>query len=127
MPSVISRVRKSSRHRLSRDISPGRIYSKMSYRRAGSRSFQETERARSEKVEILPGFPEHVTGRLVFLPQDNLNTDAIYGKDYTYRDDMTPEMMARSRHAELRSAACSTHSLRRCYREWLQLRNRIEP
>ncbi len=23
-------------------------------------------------------------------PQDNLNTDGIYGKDYTYRDDMTP-------------------------------------
>jgi homoaconitate hydratase len=49
----------------------------------------------SEKVEILPGFPERVKGRLIFLPQDNLNTDAIYGKDYTYRDDMTPEMMAR--------------------------------
>jgi homoaconitate hydratase len=48
----------------------------------------------SEKVEILPGFPESVQGRLVFLPHDNLNTDAIYGKDYTYRDDMTPEMMA---------------------------------
>jgi homoaconitate hydratase len=49
----------------------------------------------SERVEILPGFPERVEGRLVFLPQDNLNTDAIYGKDYTYRDDMTPEMMER--------------------------------
>ncbi len=48
----------------------------------------------TEKVEILPGFPERVTGRLVFLPQNNLNTDAIYGKDYTYRDDMTPQMMA---------------------------------
>jgi homoaconitate hydratase len=35
-----------------------------------------------------------VKGRLVFLPQDNMNTDGIYGKDYTYRDDMTPEMMA---------------------------------
>jgi homoaconitate hydratase len=46
-------------------------------------------------VEILPGFPERVKGRLVFVPQDNVNTDAIYGKDYTYRDDMTPEMMAR--------------------------------
>ena len=34
-------------------------------------------------------------GRLVFMPQDNVNTDAIYGKDYTYRDDMTPEMMAK--------------------------------
>jgi homoaconitate hydratase len=48
-----------------------------------------------EKVEILPGFPSSVLGRLVFLPQDNLNTDGIYGKDYTYREDMTPEMMAR--------------------------------
>jgi len=48
-----------------------------------------------ERVEILPGFPARVCGRLVFLPQDNLNTDGIYGKDYTYREDMTPEMMAR--------------------------------
>lgn len=48
-----------------------------------------------EHVEILPGFPEKLQGRLIFLPADNLNTDAIYGKDYTYRDDMTPEMMAR--------------------------------
>ena len=48
----------------------------------------------AELVKILPGFPERVRGRLVFMPPDNLNTDAIYGKDYTYRDDMTPEMMA---------------------------------
>ena len=48
-----------------------------------------------EKVEILPGFPEQVRGRLIFLAADNINTDAIYGKDYTYRDDMTPEMMAK--------------------------------
>ena len=41
------------------------------------------------------GFPQCLVGRLVFLPQDNVNTDAIYGKDYTYRDDMTPEMMAK--------------------------------
>lgn len=52
-------------------------------------------RQSTERVEILPGFPERVQGRLVFMPQDNVNTDAIYGKDYTYRDDMTPEMMAR--------------------------------
>ena len=45
-------------------------------------------------VQILDGFPTRVTGRLVYLPQDNLNTDGIYGKDYTYREDMTPEMMA---------------------------------
>jgi homoaconitate hydratase len=49
----------------------------------------------AETVSILPGFPEKVQGRLVFCPADNLNTDGIYGKDYTYRDDMTPEMMAK--------------------------------
>ncbi|HEX6821859.1 MAG TPA: homoaconitase [Candidatus Sulfotelmatobacter sp.] len=48
-----------------------------------------------ETVKILPGFPGRIKGRLVFVPQDNLNTDAIYSKDHTYRDDMTPEMMAR--------------------------------
>ena len=51
--------------------------------------------AAAERVDILPGFPERVRGRLVLLPQDNINTDAIYGKDYTYRDDVTPEMMAK--------------------------------
>jgi homoaconitate hydratase len=61
------------------------------------RHYQEfaSDRFAAERVEILPGFPERVRGRLVFMPQDNVNTDAIYGKDYTYRDDMTPEMMAR--------------------------------
>ncbi len=49
----------------------------------------------AENIEILRGFPRSVRGRLVFLPQDNLNTDGIYGKDYTYREDMTPEMMAK--------------------------------
>jgi homoaconitate hydratase len=72
----------------------------------GPRSFPQVELTRSykesavvqrtsEPVEILPGFPEGVHGRLVFMPQDNINTDAIYGKDYTYRDNMTAEMMAR--------------------------------
>ncbi|HEV8336523.1 MAG TPA: homoaconitase [Candidatus Polarisedimenticolia bacterium] len=48
----------------------------------------------AEQVEIKSGFPEKVMGRLVFVPPDNLNTDGIYGKDYTYREDMTPEQMA---------------------------------
>src|ERR1700757_872435 len=51
--------------------------------------------ASADQVEILKGFPAKVKGRLVFMPQDNVNTDAIYGKDYTYRDDMTKEMMAK--------------------------------
>lgn len=54
-----------------------------------------TTSAPTETVAILPGFPANVRGRLVILPQDNLNTDGIYGKDYTYREDLTPEMMAR--------------------------------
>ena len=49
----------------------------------------------AEQVAILEGFPGSSHGRLVFLPQDNLNTDGIYGKDYTYREDMTPAMMAK--------------------------------
>jgi homoaconitate hydratase len=64
--------------------------------RAPARRYTEfAAAATAEKVDILPGFPERVRGRLVFMPQDNVNTDAIYGKDYTYRDDITPEMMAK--------------------------------
>jgi homoaconitate hydratase len=54
----------------------------------------ELPAAVSEPVSILEGFPSAVEQRLVYLPQDNLNTDGIYGKDYTYREDMTPEQMA---------------------------------
>jgi homoaconitate hydratase len=62
-----------------------------------ARHFEEfaVAAATAEAVEILPGFPAAIRGRLVFLPLDNMNTDGIYGKDYTYREDMTPEMMAR--------------------------------
>jgi homoaconitate hydratase len=67
------------------DRNPERLYSELA----------ASNRAPAEKVEILKGFPERVKGRLIFMPQDNLNTDAIYGKDYTYRDHMTEEMMAK--------------------------------
>jgi homoaconitate hydratase len=50
--------------------------------------------ASDQTVEILDGFPASVSGRLVFVPQDNLNTDGIYPGAYTYREDMTPEKMA---------------------------------
>ncbi len=61
------------------------------------REYEEfaTVAATADQASILPGFPGRIAGRLVFLPQDNLNTDAIYGKDYTYRDDITPAMMAK--------------------------------
>ncbi|MBN9389533.1 MAG: homoaconitase [Chloroflexi bacterium] len=46
-------------------------------------------------VEILPGFPRQLTGGLLFAPKDNMNTDALYGKEYTYRDNVPPEVMAK--------------------------------
>ena len=45
-----------------------------------------------ETVTIMDGFPGQLRGRLVFLPQDNLNTDGIYGKDYTYKELTRDEM-----------------------------------
>ncbi len=49
----------------------------------------------SGETEIRDGFPARLEGRALLLPQDNLNTDGIYGKDYTYRDDVTRELMAK--------------------------------
>jgi homoaconitate hydratase len=66
--------------------------------RRPARSFEEIKTgvaAADEVVKIIKGFPEKIEGRLVFVPQDNLNTDGIYGKDYTYREGMTREEMAR--------------------------------
>jgi homoaconitate hydratase len=50
--------------------------------------------AAAPKVDVLDGFPAVIEGRLLYLPADNLNTDGIYSKDYTYREDMTPAQMA---------------------------------
>ncbi len=46
------------------------------------------------RVKILPGFPESMTGELIFCHQDNINTDGIYPGKYTYLDDFTPEQQA---------------------------------
>ena len=51
---------------------------------------------RADPVTIMEGFSEQVTGRLLYLPADDLNTDGIYGKDVTYRDDLTPEQMGQA-------------------------------
>ncbi|KAI6107930.1 hypothetical protein F5141DRAFT_86071 [Pisolithus sp. B1] len=50
--------------------------------------------ATSDTEELLPGFPESFTGRLLFVPQDNLSTDALYPGKYTYQDDITLERQA---------------------------------
>lgn len=46
-------------------------------------------------VKILTGFPRVLEGELLFAPKDNMNTDAIYGKEFTYQDKLTPEEMAK--------------------------------
>jgi homoaconitate hydratase len=46
------------------------------------------------RVSIVDGFPESITGELIFCHQDNLNTDGIYPGKYTYIDDFTPEQQA---------------------------------
>jgi len=45
--------------------------------------------------ELYPGFPSIFGGRIIFAPQDNLNTDGIYPGKYTYQDDMTLEQQAK--------------------------------
>ncbi len=55
-----------------------------------------SKKARKENVavKILDGFPQTLTGELVFCHQDNLNTDGIYPGKYTYIDDFTAEQQA---------------------------------
>ena len=44
-------------------------------------------------VKIIAGFPTILTGRILWLPMDNMNTDGIYSGAMTYRDDLTEEAM----------------------------------
>jgi len=45
-------------------------------------------------TEVLPGFPDKISGEIVFCDADNINTDGIYPGKYTYQDDVTREKMA---------------------------------
>ena len=64
-------------------------------RAAGTAIRRAPSKPQSEvAVEIIDGFPPSVTGRVLFVDKDNLNTDGIYAGKHTYRDDMTPEQMA---------------------------------
>ena len=44
-------------------------------------------------TEIIEGFPQQVTGRVLWLPMDNMNTDGIYSGEMTYKDDVTEQEM----------------------------------
>lgn len=45
-------------------------------------------------VDVLPGFPEMVSGEIVFCDADNISTDGIYPGKLTYQDDVPTEKMA---------------------------------
>ena len=81
----------------------------------------------AETVEILPGFPARVRGRLVFIPKDNLNTDAIYPGDlhlsrgHDARDD------GAGGDGELRSSVRGEHPPWGRAGGRLQLRQRLQP
>lgn len=56
---------------------------------------QKPPEPKREKIRIREGFPKAIEGALLLIPKDNLNTDGIFGKEYTYKDDMKPEEMGK--------------------------------
>ncbi|KAI4150281.1 MAG: hypothetical protein LQ341_001119 [Variospora aurantia] len=54
----------------------------------------ETIETPGSKVDILPGFPEKISGEIIFCDADNLNTDGIYPGKYTYQDNLSKEDIA---------------------------------
>jgi len=46
------------------------------------------------ETSIVEGFPRSISGRVLWLDIDNLNTDGIYAGGLTYRDDVSDEEMA---------------------------------
>lgn len=55
---------------------------------------EEESSSSAAGTKILPGFPDKITGEIVFCDADNLDTDNIYPGKYTYQDDITKEGMA---------------------------------
>jgi homoaconitate hydratase len=50
----------------------------------------------AERITIREGFPRVIEGTLIWIPKDNLNTDGIYGKEFTYKDDLPPQEMGKA-------------------------------
>lgn len=57
---------------------------------------ESVEGASKSSTEILPGFPEKISGEILFCDHDNINTDGIYPGTLTYQDDISKEAMARA-------------------------------
>ena len=56
---------------------------------ASSPAAAATQAASSDDA-LLPKFPTEFSGTVLFCPEDNLTTDALYPGKYTYQDDITP-------------------------------------
>lgn len=61
---------------------------------AGEQPAAAEEKSDEALTEVYPGFPERVSGEIVFCDGDNINTDGIYPGKYTYQDNVPPETMA---------------------------------
>ncbi|MBY0114190.1 MAG: homoaconitase [Phycisphaerales bacterium] len=55
---------------------------------------RSTTAAAPTPQQIINGFPRQISGRSLVVTADDLNTDGIYGKDVTYRDDLSIEQQA---------------------------------
>ena len=53
-----------------------------------------TQKDEEKLVSILTGFPEKITGEIVFCDADNINTDGIYPGKLNYQDYVPTEQMA---------------------------------
>ncbi|KAK2749413.1 mitochondrial Homoaconitase [Myotisia sp. PD_48] len=51
------------------------------------------EKESSSLTELYPGFPERVSGEIIFCDGDNINTDGIYPGKYTYQDNISTKQM----------------------------------
>lgn len=60
----------------------------------GTLKINSAEKKTSSSTKIIEGFPEKISGRIVYCHQDNLNTDGIFPGKYTYADDFRPEDQA---------------------------------
>lgn len=55
-------------------------------RLSGAPAAAQPEETSTGLTEILPGFPEKVSGEIIWCDGDNINTDGIYPGKYTYDD-----------------------------------------
>jgi homoaconitate hydratase len=56
------------------------------------REMGKRQRGAGTRERILSGFPERIEGGVLYLAKDNLNTDGIYGKEWTYQE-LAPGLM----------------------------------